>query len=400
LAPFLLTTIFFAYTLRSGQNPVESADFMIKRIMSVACIGLVSQPVLADDWRLFTRAESFSYSEANPVTAFIDFLVGPAPKDGELAFSRNVIESGVGFKSVEFSIIHRNDYNLYFSQGASEFAYLNKNRKNIPFGQRYDVDVWANQYQLTGAKFGFTLPLSKTLNAHLAYSHLYASEAVSGYLGKDPNGEGGYIAMIERQDGDRMVKALDGDLHTDYFFTDDPLFQNRVDAPMGQGYAVDLGLTWQISDRLSLAVMGYDVAGEISWKGMHHIVADATSENFVTDEDGVVSVVPNFKGTQTRENFTQDLTKRTSVDLTYIYNQFVFGYSHDRMSRSEFNRLSAGYLWGEKRTWGLHLAGDVSTSAVELRLAMPAGDLYFITDNLDFDNAHTLGFGWNLNFRF
>jgi hypothetical protein len=400
LAPFLLTTIFFAYTLRSGQNPVESADFMIKRIMSVACIGLVSQPVLADDWRLFTRAESFSYSEANPVTAFIDFLVGPAPKDGELAFSRNVIESGVGFKSVEFSIIHRNDYNLYFSQGASEFAYLNKNRKNIPFGQRYDVDVWANQYQLTGAKFGFTLPLSKTLNAHLAYSHLYASEAVSGYLGKDPNGEGGYIAMIERQDGDRMVKALDGDLHTDYFFTDDPLFQNRVDAPMGQGYAVDLGLTWQISDRLSLAVMGYDVAGEISWKGMHHIVADATSENFVTDEDGVVSVVPNFKGTQTRENFTQDLTKRTSVDLTYIYNQFVFGYSHDRMSRSEFNRLSAGYLWGEKRNWGLHLAGDVSTSAVELRLAMPAGDLYFITDNFDFDNAHTLGFGWNLNFRF
>jgi hypothetical protein len=373
---------------------------MIKRIMSVACIGLVSQPVLADDWRLFTRAESFSYSEANPVTAFIDFLVGPAPKDGELAFSRNVIESGVGFKSVEFSIIHRNDYNLYFSQGASEFAYLNKNRKNIPFGQRYDVDVWANQYQLTGAKFGFTLPLSKTLNAHLAYSHLYASEAVSGYLGKDPNGEGGYIAMIERQDGDRMVKALDGDLHTDYFFTDDPLFQNRVDAPMGQGYAVDLGLTWQISDRLSLAVMGYDVAGEISWKGMHHIVADATSENFVTDEDGVVSVVPNFKGTQTRENFTQDLTKRTSVDLTYIYNQFVFGYSHDRMSRSEFNRLSAGYLWGEKRNWGLHLAGDVSTSAVELRLAMPAGDLYFITDNFDFDNAHTLGFGWNLNFRF
>jgi len=400
LAPFLLTTIFFAYTLRSGQNPVESADFMIKRIMSVACIGLVSQPVLADDWRLFTRAESFSYSEANPVTAFIDFLVGPAPKDGELAFSRNVIESGVGFKSVEFSIIHRNDYNLYFSQGASEFAYLNKNRKNIPFGQRYDVDVWANQYQLTGAKFGFTLPLSKTLNAHLAYSHLYASEAVSGYLGKDPNGEGGYIAMIERQDGDRMVKALDGDLHTDYFFTDDPLFQNRVDAPMGQGYAVDLGLTWQISDRLSLAVMGYDVAGEISWKGMHHIVADATSENFVTDEDGVVSVVPNFKGTQTRENFTQDLTKRTSLDLTYVYNQFVFGYSHDRMSRSEFNRLSAGYLWGEKRTWGLHLAGDVSTSAVELRLAMPAGDLYFITDNLDFDNAHTLGFGWNLYFRF
>lgn len=374
---------------------------MIKRILSIGCIGMVAQPALAaDDWRIFTRAESLSYSEANPVTAFIDFLIGPAPDDGELAFSRNVIETGVGFKNVEFSIIHRNDYNLYFSQGAAQFAYLNKNRQNIPLGQRYDVDVWANQYQLTGGKFGFTLPFGKTLNVHVAYSHLYASEAVSGYLGKDPNGEGGYISMIERQDGGRTVKALDGDLHTDYFFTDDPLFRNKVDAPTGQGYAIDLGFTWQVSERMKLHVMSYDLAGEIRWKDMHHIVADATSENFVTDADGVVSVVPNFQGRQTREDFTQDLTERTSVDLTYQRNQWVFGYLHDRMSRSEFNRLSAGYLWGDDGKWGFHLAADVSTAAVEMRLAMPVGDLFFIIDDPDVDHAHTLGFGWNLNYRF
>lgn len=375
---------------------------MIKRILAVAYLGIACQPAAAadDDWRVFTRAESFSYSEANPVTAFIDFLVGPAPKDGELAFTRNVIESGVGYKNIEFSLIHRNDYNLYFSRGASEFAYLNKNRKTIPYGHRYDVDVLANQYQMTGAKFGFTLPIGKAVDLHMAYSHLYGTESVSGYLGKDPNGEGGYISMIERQDGGTTVRALDGDLYTDYYFTDDPLFRNRVNAPTGRGYAVDLGLTWRLSDRLTLDVMSLDLAGELRWKNMPHIIADATSENFQTDPDGVISVVPNFSGTETYEDFTQDLTKRTSVDLTYIYNQFVFGYSHDRMSRSEFNRLSAGYLWGEKRNWGLHLAGDVSTSAVELRLAMPAGDLYFITDNFDFDNAHTLGFGWNLNFRF
>jgi hypothetical protein len=111
-------------------------------------------------------------------------------------------------------------------------------------------------------------------------------------------------------------------------------------------------------------------------------------------------VVPNFSGTQTRDDFTQDLTKRTSVDLTYKRNQLVFGYSHDRMSRSEFNRLSAGYLWGADAKWGFHVAADVSTAAVELRLGMPVGDLFFIIDDPDVDHAHTLGFGWNLNYRF
>lgn len=373
---------------------------MIKRILAAAGIGMVCQCAVADDWRIFTRAESFSYSEANPVTAFIDFLIGPAPKDGELAFSRNLIESGVGYKNMEFSLIHRNDYNLYFSQGASQFAYLNKNRKTIPYGQRYDVDVWANQYQVSGAKFGFTLPFGSAVDVYVAYSHLYGTEAVSGYLGKNPNGEGGHIAMIEVPDGDRMVKRLDGQLYTDYFFTDDPLFQNPVNAPTGQGYAVDLGFTWRVDDHLTLNVMSLDLAGELRWKNMPHITADATSENFQTDPDGVVSVVPNFRGTETYDNFTQDLTRRTSMDLTYVYNQYVLGYRHDRMSHSEFNRLSAGYLWGQSRQWGLHLATDVTTAAVELRLAMPVGDLYFITDDLDIDNAHTLGFGWNLNFRF
>lgn len=384
----------------SGPVHVERADFMVKRILSVACVGLASQSALADDWRIFTRAESFSYSEANPVTAYIDFLIGPAPDDGELAFSRNLIESGVGFKNVEFSIIHRNDYNLYFSQGAAQFAYLNKNRKTIPFGHRYDVDVWANQYQMTGAKFGFTLPFGRTVDVHVAYSHLYASEAVSGYLGKDPNGEGGYIAMVEREMGGQTRRMLDGDLYTDYFFTDDPLFRNSVNAPTGQGYAVDLGFTWQVSDQIRLKVMGYDLAGDIRWKNMPHIVAEATSENFVTDEDGVVSVVPNFRGRQTYDRFTQDLTKRTSIDWTYRRDLWVFGYSHDRMSRSEFNRVSAGYLWGEDAKWGFHVAADVSTAAVELRLEMPVGDLFFIVDDLNFDHAHTLGFGWNLNYRF
>lgn len=372
---------------------------MPKQICSALLTLLVSPwACAADDWRIFTRAESFSHSAANPVTAFLDFLIGPPPDDGELAFSRNIIESGIGYKAVEFSVLHRNDYNLYFSKEASEFAYLNKNRKPIPLGRQYEVDVWANQYQVSGAKLGFTIPFSRRLNVHVAYSHLYGTEAVSGYLGADPNGNGGVISMTERQEGDRTVKALAGDLYTDYFFTDDPLFRNKVDAPTGQGYAVDLGFRWEITDRLVLDVMSLDLAGEIRWKNIPHIVANATSDNFLTNEDGSVSVVPNFEGDRTWDNFTQDLTRRTYAKLNYRYGNFAFGYRHDSMSHAQFNKLSVGYLLGER--WGVHLAGEVDTAAVELRLAMPVGEMFFTLDDPNLDYAHTLGFGWNLNFRF
>jgi hypothetical protein len=367
-------------------------------LLSVSACLICGVAGAADSWRVFTRAESFSYSGGSPVTAYIDFLIGPAPDDGNVAFSRNSVEMGVGFKRLEFSLIHRNDYNLYFSPDAAQFAYLTKNRKTIPLRQRYEVDVLANQYQVSGAKLGFSLPLWKNVDLNLAYSHLYATEAVSGYLGADPNGEGGHIAIDEIQDGNRTVKVLIGDLHTDYYYTHDPLFRSEVRGPTGQGYAFDMGITWRISPTLHLEARVDDLAGQIRWDNMPHIVADATSENFVEQEDGSFNVVPNFSGFDTLDDFNQDLTRRQTFKLTYKPSRYSFGYRYDRMSRTQFNRLYVGYHQSDR--WGALLAVEVDTAAVELRLATPVGEMFFVVDDLNFDYAHTLGFGWNLNFRF
>ena len=97
---------------------------MLHRILLSAGICLASNLAFAEDsWRVFTRAENFSYSNGAPVTAYVDFLVGPAPEEGaDTAFSRNIIEMGMGFKRLELSIIHRNDYNLYFTPDTASVA--------------------------------------------------------------------------------------------------------------------------------------------------------------------------------------------------------------------------------------------------------------------------------------
>jgi|GEM_PF-2968522 len=372
---------------------------MLHRVLLLTGVCLVCDSALAEDsWRVFTRAESFSYSGGSPVTAYIDFLIGPAPDGGDVAFSRNTFEMGMGFKRVELSLIHRNDYNLYFTPDAAQFAYLNKNRKTIPLGQRYDVDVWANQYQVTGTKLGFSLPIGKKFDLNFAGAYLYASEAVSGYLGKDPNGDGGFVSVGERLDGNRTVRTLAGELYTDYFYVDDPLFGSDERGPSGKGFSFDLGFSWRITPTLSLDGTIQDLAGQIKWENMPHIIADANSENFELQEDGSFSVRPIFQGFDLREDFTQDLTRRDSIKLMYKPNRFAFGYRYDRMSQTMFNRLYLGYYWNDN--WGVLLANEMDTGTVELRLAMPVGEMFFATDNLDIDNAQALAFGWNLNFRF
>lgn len=349
-----------------------------------------------DSVYVFTRAESFSYSEASPVTAYVDFLIGPAPEGGDTAFSRNKVEAGIGYKGLEFSVLHRNDYNISFTPDAAQFAYLNKNRKNIPLNHEYDVDVWANQYQMSGIKIGYQLPLATNFRLVMAYSHLYGTEAVSGYLGKSEDGEDGVIKMVEREVAGRNRKVLDGTLYADYFYTDDPLFQRETRAPVGQGYAVDLGFNWHVTENLLVEAIIQDVAGEMRWDDMPYTVAKATSEVIVVGEDGFLEANPSFEGVEDYGDFTQKFTERTLLSARYSWGKVLLGYEYEGYDVASFNRLVLGYHWSNR--WGLDVSKELDTAAVALRLWTPVGNLGFTTDNLDFENAHTLGFTWNLHF--
>lgn len=346
---------------------------------------------------LFTKAESFSYSAANPLTSFLNMLVGPEPKAGGThVFSRNSIEFGIRHQQLSFSIIHRNDYNLDFTPDAAAFAYLTKNNLPVPLDRFYDSEVWANQYQMTGIKIAYEIPLSDSFKVNVGYSHLYATEAVSGYLGKNPDGSGGVVRLVERPIGGQNRRMLDGELHTNYFFTSDPLFRRPADSPTGQGFAIDLGFEWQLSPQWQIYGQFDDVVGEIRWRNMPYIEASATSETVVVDEDGLLRALPNFDGQQSERDFRQNLTERQRLGVQYSNGPYVLGYDYDRMPARDFNWLRAGYRWGDR--WGVQLAMEVEVAAAQLTLISPVGPISVTLDNLDIDNAHTLGISWALNF--
>lgn len=346
----------------------------------------------------YSNAESFSYSTANPLTAYLNVLIGPEPDNGTYAFSRNLIEFGYRLNRFEMALVHRNDQNLEFSPGAAQFAYLNKNAKKIPAGERYPVDVYANQYQLTGAKFGYTLPISSAFELFSYYSHYYASEAVYGYMGKDPEGEGGYIGVTNVQLDGQTISALDGELYVDYYYTRDPLFRRKTNAPSGTGYSIDFGFRWHVLPGLYINAGFYDALGEISWSNLPRTIATATSQIVIIGDDGLIDTNPNFEGRETFGDLTQKLTKRERVNVDYRYKNYAFGYEFDHMPLVGFHRLNAGYYWSDR--WGASASYDFTSDAIGIKLLMPAGNLAITVDNFNLDLAHTIGFSWSLGVYF
>ncbi len=368
------------------------------RVVPIVLLGALWCGDVYSETKLFSRAESFSNSDASPLTAYLKNLVGPPPLKGHYALSRNNIEFGWGVNRFELSLVHRNDYNLSFSDGARDFAWLSNNPPQPIYDQFYQVDVWANQYQMTGLKFAYNFPITDVFSLKLSYAQLRATESVSGYLGKDPDGVGGEVARVKKQVGSLYIDTLDGDLYTDYYYTHDPFFARNVTQPKGQGYSIDAEFVWELMPNLRLHGKLYDAAGAIKWQDLPHTVADATGDNFTYDEDGYLQTNPSFQGIETYSDYTQKLTKRERLNLDYRYRHYLLGYEYDRMKVVTFHRLIAGFYWSDY--WGASASFDTTSQAIGVKVHMPAGDLSFTLDDVDIDNAHTLGFTWNLIWQF
>ncbi len=351
---------------------------------------------------LFTIGESFSYSGAVPVTTYLDLMVGPPPKSGTHALTRNLFEFGMKLDAFSLSFIHRNDYNLDFARESAEFAWIGKlqNRRNynlqIPSDRNYAVDIKANQYQLTGLKFGYDWTIKPNVKLYTAASYLVATEGIAGYMGKDPQGDGGVVRLYEEEVNGVMEPRVAGDIHANYFYTDDVLFRRDVDAGNGYGYSIDVGFDWKIDENWSVRGKIDDLKSQIRWDDMPHTIADATGDTIQFDEDGVLRAYPTFAGIETYDDFKQTLRRRDRLTVHYALPKYFFAYELDHMEVIAFHRLVAGYHFNER--WRGKVALDTTAGALLFGLDTPLGQVQLMLDDLDVNNAHTLGFGWALHF--
>lgn len=355
--------------------------------------GAFAKPEVGVDTSVFTRAESHSSSDGLILKAYMNRLIGPAPKRGEYALSRNNIEVGMSWDRWELSFLHRNDYNLGFHSDTLEFTYRNQNKLDIPPEQSFKADVHANQYQLTGVKLGHAFPVTDTITVWASAAYLHATESVSGYLGKAEDGSGG-VVRCERMSSRNSCIELEGNLHTEYYYTDDPLFGLEVDPPTGDGYSIDIGASWKIRPDVTLEVQVSDALGAIYWADLPFTVADATSDRFVQDDEGVWQANPSYDGWGLTGDFTQDLTRRVELGARYDFHRYFAAYEYDDMGLESFHYVKGGYRFNQ--SWGLEGSVELQYGILGLNLLLPMGEVFIFVDDLQLDNSRNFGFGWNI----
>lgn len=368
-----------------------------RRLLYSAALVLAKPVVASEAEGYFFELDSFNYSGATPINSYLNFLVGAPPEGGENALSRNRVAYGVAKNDWRFSLVHRNDYNLDFTEDAADFSWRNKNRVTIPNDELFDVEVWANQYQLTGFHAERSWQKWSGWQFNVAAGLYAATESRYGYLGKNPEGEGGLISLSERTLDGVTRRQLIGDLYTDYYFSKDPFFEQDAEAKTGVAYSLDFGFRWQAMTNIEIEGQFEDILADIYWRDMPHTTAKATSDTVVFDEDGFLQAVPNFEGTLNYDDIRQPLVGRDTLNAWYLLNSFRVGYEFDQIGRVQLNRAVALYRWAD--SWSVRCAYEWDSGAQSYQLDMPVGRLALTFDTLDMDQARTLGLSWSFIYR-
>ncbi|MBW1769148.1 MAG: hypothetical protein JRJ65_19155, partial [Deltaproteobacteria bacterium] len=118
--------------------------------------------------------------------------------------------------------------------------------------------------------------LLESLDCTLGLSYLRADHLIDGFI----NGNATII-----NDSDYDFEARVG-----YYYSEDILFDRKVNEPIGRGFSIDAEFTWLIENSTLIEMQVRDLFARIYWEDSPYTTGKATSDSKKYDENGYVSM--------------------------------------------------------------------------------------------------------------
>lgn len=331
----------------------------------------------------FIQINSFNYSEPIAIDAVLNDWKGDF-KGGETILSLSQVEVGFKYRDWQFSAFQRIDYLLEFSKDTAEFVYTTQNKLPLDENREYQLSLESQSFTANGLKVAFS-DRWQDINWQVGLSYLQGFKLTDGSL----NG-----VATKLNDND-----YDFNFAVDYYYDDDVLFdRSNVQAPDGQGFALDLSVKGQFNQQWSYKAQLKDALAYIYWQDAPRTVADGTSDTKTYDEDGYVEFNPVASGAESYEDFTQRIPLKVNLQTTYQVdnnNSFSFGYRN--LAIKDFYHAAYQYQTSAARyTIGYYL----NAQAWNLSYQRSWLKLQLLSDNFDYQKARTLGINLGLSYRF
>ena len=337
-----------------------------------------SVPQRADDWQVYLRGDSLTWSESFSIEAMLSGLRGGFAQGGEFSITHNHIELGASkgtpIGDVEVGVFYRYDYLARYSPSASIVGLNIAN--GIPFGVGdYDLTLGVQHSQARGLRLGYklepldSLDLTVGLSGFAAVDLLYGSTSGTGNI----------------SNAGELSAALD----IDYSYSSDLVFDREVDKPSGIGAALDFGAEWRPHKRISFELDVRDLWSETVWDEAPRTVASLQSTRVTETPDGRLEVSPFFSGRHSYEELKLSYPIKSNVKASYqvsdkwrVHQDAFLVESHWLSETGVTRKFGPDIEIGAKLEW--------TQNAVGISAAWKGVQLEVATNSLDLDRASYL----------
>ena len=341
----------------------------------------LAQVVAADDVVLYSKLDSISYSEPTSIYSLLHEFSGDL-EEGDTAVTYNKVELGIKYKYFSLAFIQRYDYFASFSPDLAA-AYYQASHNIKPDSEHiYDTYVRANHIRSAGLTFGVELQPVKNLTVWSNLSLLRADQMIDGVMRGD-------LSL-------RSENEYQGLVRYDAFSYRDMILEAPVDDPGGDGYALDIGFAWQITDSWYVQLEAIDAYSKIQWEGVLDSHLTATSATINYDADGRLHTSPAISGTRLLVDTEQILPVKYAGEIRYQGNSKNLFFIEAMHISSYITLPSLGYGYRFYENHSLSLLWNTKTEALGLRYKNQWLKIEAAVDDLNGRKAHA----WQLSLEF
>lgn len=357
-------------------------------LLGLSSVLLTTNTYAEDQFQVFSTFDSEIYTEAQPVTAFVDDFDAPLTS-GDSAFTYNMFEVGVGFNNFKVGLQTRFDYILNFDPDTALYTHTEKN--DLAFEDRY-YRYYLDAKQVTSNGMFISYDFKLLENDALTITPKLSVFASTHY-------QDGIV------DGQVYSDEVEGEINVDYYFSKDILFKSFTpdNNPEGLGYSFDLFATWQATDSLTLALSGQDLFYETDYENSGFVEGYTTDIPFSEDENGDIVSSPTVvlatsdNGNTKNHKFNMPTRIKASADYR-INNNFSTALMVKRYDQDTFTQAKGRYHFWDH--WALVGGYETKSEAFLVGIENDYFGLNLKTDNLDLDKAYYANINWYMNITF
>lgn len=320
-----------------------------------------------------------AYAEPVSIKEFTDDWNGKL-KQGDTAFVQGRAEISKKNKNSQLGLLWRYDYLLDFSPQTAQLYHAYKNNNLASIQQNYPLFIKANYSESYGVRWLQLFDVNQNIKLGLALNVLKGYKITDGQLQGN---------VIFRQQGFKVKDINHMQMDINYYYDEPQLKEEQLEwypkNPSALGFSVDAELNWQINQQANIFAQINDIYGRLYWRDIPstQYQASCNCDQFKHSIEGQLAI---------DNKYTQKLL---------INGRAIGGYQLNEQYKTElrllfnlYNQLGQGVLvYQINNNWHSSLLIEPQSHAIGIELKSKKFLVHYLTDDLNTNKAHRLGFG-------